>query len=231
MSDEKPQRRLRVRITLFLFSAILIFFTFNALTSISNTLNRLNVVESERDRWQRPSDVLRGLGVSEGSTVVDLGCGAGYFALKLAAVVGRRGQVLAVDLRRLSLLFLRIRALMRNQHNISIIVGTPDDPHLPPGRVDAVLISNTYHEFTNPHLMIDHTMRSLRRGGRLVIVDRSPRAPKEEPESSVAHGHEVPAALVEVELRQKGFEILTRDDRFIDQPGDEPWWLLVARRP
>ena len=40
-----------------------------------------------------------------------------------------------------------------------------------------------------------------------------------------------PAALVEAELRQRGFEILSRDDRFIDQPGDEPWWLLVARRP
>ena len=139
---------------LFLFSAILILFTFSTLSSISNTLNRLNVVESERDRWQRPSDVIRSLGVSEGSTVVDLGSGAGYFTLKLAQVVCRRGEVLAVDLRRPSLFFLRIRALLQNQHNINIIVGTPDDPHLPTGRIDAVLISNTYHEFTNPRLMV-----------------------------------------------------------------------------
>ena len=57
---------------LFLFSAILILFTFSTLSSISNTLNRLNVVESERDRWQRPSDVLQGLGVTQGGTVVEL---------------------------------------------------------------------------------------------------------------------------------------------------------------
>jgi ubiquinone/menaquinone biosynthesis C-methylase UbiE len=216
---------------LFLLSAVLIFSAFITLSSISNTLNRLDAVEAERDRWQRPADVLRCLGVSAGSTVVDLGSGAGYFTLKLATIVGRRGEVLAVDLRRLSLFFLRIRALLRNQYNIEIIAGTPDDPRLPAGRVDAVLISNTYHEFANPGLILDHTMRSLRPGGRLVIVDRGPRVASEGPESGARHGHEVPATLVEAELRQKGFEILSRDDRFIDQPGDEPWWLLVARRP
>jgi serine/threonine protein kinase len=200
-------------------------------SSFSNTLTRLNVVEAERDRWQRPADVLRALDLSAGSTVVDLGSGAGYFTLKLSAIVGRRGEVLAVDLRRLSLFFLRIRALMRNQHNIGIIVGTPDDPRLPMGRVDAVLISNTYHEFSNHLLMLDHTWPSLRRGGRLVIVDRGPRDEREKPENGVAPDHEVSVALVEADLRQKGFEILSRDDRFIDQPGDEPWWLIVARRP
>ena len=231
LPDEHPQRRVRLRVVLFLFSAILILLTFNALSSVSNTLDRLNVVEAERDRWQRPAEVLRALGLSPGSTVVDLGSGAGYFTLKLAAVVGRQGEVLAVDLRRLSLFFLRIRALMRNQHNIDIIVGAPDDPHLPTGRVDAVLISNTYHEFSNRRLMLDHTWRSLRRGGRLVLVDRGPPGAREKEVDSVAPGHEVSIALVEAELREKGFEILRRDDRFIGQPGDEPWWLIVARRP
>jgi len=213
---------------LFLFSAVLILAAFNTLSSVSNTLNRLNVVESERDRWQRPSEVLRSLTVREGSTVVDLGCGAGYFTLKLAAIVGSRGEVLGVDLRRVSLFFLRIRAPMRNLHNINIIVGTADDPHLPVERVDAVLIANTYHEFTHPHLMLDHVWRSLHRGGRLVIVDRGPR---KETEGSVAHGHELQPERVEVELRRKGFELLSRDDHFIEQRGDEPWWLMVARRP
>lgn len=158
---------------LFLFSAIFIFFTFSTLYSISNTLDRLTVVESERDRWQRPFDVLQGLGVSDGSTVVDLGSGAGYFTMKLADIVGERGEVLAIDLRRPSLFFLRLRALLRNKHNISVIVGTPDDPLLPAGRIDAVLISNAYHEFTNPRLMLDHGWRSLRSGGRLIVLDRS----------------------------------------------------------
>ena len=214
---------------LFLFSAILILFTFSTLSSISNTLNRLDVVESERDRWQRPSDVIRSLGVSEGSTVVDLGSGAGYFTLKLAPVVCRRGEVLAVDLRRPSLFFLRIRALLQNQHNINIIVGTPDDPHLPTGRIDAVLISNTYHEFTNPRLMLDYTWRSLRFGGRLVVLDRS-QTSRDSGEEQNYH-HELPPEVVISQLHQKGFEILERQDRFIDRPTGERWWLIVAEKP
>jgi len=216
---------------LFLVSAFLILVTFYVLSSISSTLNRLNLVEAERDRWQRPADVVRSLGAHEGSTVVDLGCGAGYFALKLAPVVGRRGAVLAVDLRRLSLFFLRLRSLLRNYHNIRVIVGAPDDPRLPAGRADAVLIANTYHEFSNRISMLDHTWRTLRRGGRLVIVDRSASGDSEELERSHAPHHQLSAALVESELRRYGFEILSRDDRFIDKPGDQPWWLLVAQRP
>ena len=218
--------RRSARLALFLLSVILILAALYTLSSVSNTLDRLTVVEAERDRWQRPSDVLRSLSVSEGSTVLDLGSGAGYFSLKLADLVGSRGQVIAVDLRRLSLFFLRIRALMRGKHNIRIIVGTADDPRLPAQRADAVLISNTYHEFRNPGLMIDHTWRALQSGGRLVILDRRPLSEQ----GSAPDGHEVAPDRVEAEVRRRGFEILRRDDRFIQQPGEDSWWLLVARR-
>jgi SAM-dependent methyltransferase len=216
--------RKSARAVLFLPGVFLILGALYTLSSVSNTMDRLSAVEAERDRWQRPSDVLRGLGVSEGSRVVDLGSGAGYFSLKLADLVGKRGQVIAVDLRRSSLFFLRIRALIRREHNIRIIVGTPEDPHLFEGRADAVLISNTYHEFQNPELMLDHVRHALRPRGTLVIVDRGIGT------GGVEHDHEVPPARVEAEVRRHGFEILRRDDRFIDRPGEEPWWLLVARR-
>ncbi len=36
----------------------------------------------------------------------------------------------------------------------------------------------------------------------------------------------------EVGLRAAGFEIVERDDAFIDRPGDpDVWWMIVARRP
>jgi hypothetical protein len=43
--------------------------------------------------------------------------------------------------------------------------------------------------------------------------------------------HEVPPDLAEAEVTHAGFEIIQQQDRFIDRPGDEPWWLLVARKP
>ena len=223
--NDKPNRKPLFRLALFLICAILIFLAFNTLYSFTNTLNRLDVVESERDQWQRPSDVLRALNLREGNSVIDLGSGAGYFTLKLSPSVGKRGQVLAVDLRRLSLFFLRTRALLRGQHNVHVIVGEEQNPHLPTGTVDAVLICNTYHEFNDPELMLHHVSRSLRPGGRLVVVDRAPRVSKEQ------HAHQMPLEIVEGELRQTGFAIVSKDDHFIDRPGDDLWWLIVARKP
>lgn len=176
--NDKPHHRPVFRLALFLICAILIFLAFSTLYSFTSTLNRLDVVESERDQWQRPSEVLRALDLRPGNTVADLGSGAGYFALKLSSAVGKQGRVLAVDLRKLSLFFLWTRALLRGQHNVYVVVGEEDNPRLPTGTVDAVLICNTYHEFNDPKLMLSHTFRALRPGGHLVVVDRAPRSPK-----------------------------------------------------
>jgi predicted methyltransferase len=225
VSNDIAHRRPLFRLALFLVCAILIFLALNALYAFTNTLNRLEVVESERDQWQRPSDVLRALDLRPGNTAVDLGSGAGYFALKLSPAVGKQGRALAVDLRKLSLFFLWTRALLRGQHNVHVIVGKEDDPRLPAGTVDAVLICNTYHEFSNPELILSRVFQSLRPGGRLVVVDRTARA------TEAQHTHEVPLAVVETELRNQGFEIVNRDDSFIDRPGDDLWWLVIGRKP
>jgi ubiquinone/menaquinone biosynthesis C-methylase UbiE len=192
------------------------------------TLQQLNAVEAERDQWQRPADVIAPLNVRSGSVVVDLGSGAGYFALKLSDVVGPRGRVVAVDLRKLSLLFLGVRAFLQGKRNIQIIVGDTDNPHLSTGDVDSVLIANTYHELTDPHAILRHTWRALRPQGRLVIVDRAPPA-SEDPRESVGH-HYTTADSVDAVLRKERFSIIDRKDVFIHPPGDEVWWLIVASK-
>ena len=225
MPNDIAHRRPIFRLALFLVCAILILLALNTLYSFTSTPNRLDAVELERDHWQRPAVVLRALDLRPGNTVVDLGSGAGYFALKLSPAVGERGQVLAVDLRKLSLFFLWTRALLRGQRNVHVILGEEGDPHVPVGTVDAVLICNTYHEFSNPGLILDRVFRSLRTGGRLAVVDRAPRA------AEAQHTHEVPLTAVEDQLRSRGFEIVSRDGSFIDRPGDDLWWQVIARKP
>jgi len=124
------------------------------------TLSTLTRVERDRDAWQRPEEILQRLHLRPGMTVVDLGSGAGYFALKIAPRVGPAGRVLAVDLRRESLAFLWIRAVEAGDRNLLVIHGDVTDPRLPPGPVDAVLIANTYHELAQP----DSTLRVLAYG-------------------------------------------------------------------
>jgi ubiquinone/menaquinone biosynthesis C-methylase UbiE len=225
-----PQKGFRIRITLFLLGIILVLVGLNVLNQAINTLHELTRVEAERDQWQRPADVLQALDLKPGSIVVDLGSGAGYFALKISKSIGDRGEVLAVDLRRLSLTFLWIRSVLQHSHNVSVIVGEPGDPHLGATVVDSVLVANTYHEFEDSKPILNHIFRSLRRGGRLVIVDRGPVSADAINAGVTSDAHEIAVGRVENELARGGFTVVSSDPNFIDRPGDH-WWLIVAQKP
>jgi ubiquinone/menaquinone biosynthesis C-methylase UbiE len=195
------------------------------------TLRTLTIVERERDTWQRPADILEPLHLGPGSTVVDVGSGAGYFSLKMAPRVAPDGQVLALDLRRESLAFLWTRALIGGHTTLHVIHNQVDDPNLPSGPVDAVLIANTFHELTAREAILTALFRAMRQGARLVVVDRGPRD-SDQPGSVRTDHHEISSAAAEADINRQGFEVVARDDRFIDRPAeDDIWWLLVFRKP
>jgi predicted methyltransferase len=220
----------RVKLGLFFLCAIAILFLVDTAYQGLNTLSRLNVVEAERDQWQRPTDIIQALDLNPGNVVVDLGCGSGYFTLKLSSSVGRSGSVLAEDIRRLPLVFLWLRTFQRR--NVSIVYGKSDDPHLPVRGVNAVLIANTYHEFANSQPILVHVIQSLVSGGRLVVVDREPHLVDQGSAGTATEHHEVSSGQVESELRHTGFEIVRRHDGFIqNDPLNENWWIIIARKP
>jgi predicted methyltransferase len=219
-TDTELRRKLRIRVAAFLVCVAVVVPVLAYLSGVVLDVSRLGAVEAERDRWQRPAEVIRALELRKGDTVADLGSGVGYFALKLAAVVGPQGEVVAVDILRWPLLVLRGRALARGA-SVRTLRGEVSDPHLPPG-VHAVLIADTYHELSDPRAILASVRRSLRPGARLVILDRGPRP-------GGAEAHEVAADEVERQLRASGFELVAREDAFIDDPSNGLWWLIVAR--
>jgi predicted methyltransferase len=220
-------RKYRIRVALFLVAVVVVVVLLSLVHKGINTIYVLNAVEAERDQWQKPSEVISRLNLKSGDVVADVGSGAGYFSLRLSPVVGRSGTVLAVDVRKLPLVFLWIRGFLAGLHNIRISPGQSDAPHLPVGMVDAVLVANTYHEFAAPESMLDHIFKSLRPGGRLVVIDRSPTG--DQSGSEAEQHHVISPAAVEAQVRQKGFKILERQDQFIRRP-DEQWWLLITQR-
>lgn len=221
----------RVKLGLFFASAVAALLLSNTIYQALNTLSQLNAIEAERDQWQRPSEVLRALGLSPSDAVLDLGCGSGYFTLKLSAEVGNNGRVIAEDIRWLPLVFLWFRAAQRRDHNVRVVHGEPADPHLHQP-VNAVLISNAYHEFTDSRPILAHVYESLVSGGRLVVVDREPREITNGSSQAAADHHEISAGQVERELLQAGFAMVSREDGFIrSDPLNEEWWLIAARKP
>jgi ubiquinone/menaquinone biosynthesis C-methylase UbiE len=220
----------RIKLLLFFLSALVILFFMSIGYSALNTLSRLDVVEAQRDQWQRPAEVIGALDLKPGAEVVDLGCGSGYFTLKLSPQVGRQGRVIAEDVRRLPLAFLWVRALLRGEHNVHVVHGGISDPYLPTGQVGAVLIANTFHELTDPQSILAHVRNALVSGGMLVIVDREPK--QTNIGVTEVGGHEISATRVENELKAANFEMVKRQDDFIARdPYNETWWLIVAKRP
>lgn len=219
----------RVKLFSFVFGAIAVLLVSNVAYSKLETFGQLRIVEADRDGWQRPSNVIKALDLKPGDVVADVGCGSGYFTLRLSQPVGPHGRVIAEDIRRLPLVFLWLRASARHDHNVSVTVGADKDPQLP-ARVNAVLISNTYHEFTDARSVLVHVYNSLVPGGRLVIVDREPKLSKS---SAVDLGnHEISANIVESDLRAANFDLVSEQDNFVPQDSyGETWWLITAQKP
>lgn len=220
----------RLKLFALLLCALAVFLGLNAGYSALNTLSRLDVVEAQRDQWQQPAAILQALAIRPGDVVADLGCGSGYFSLKLSTQAGKTGRVYAEDIRRLPLIFLWFRATEKGDRNIIVVHGDLADPHLPVNRINELLILNTYHELADSQAILAHVRQSLVAGGRLVVVDRAPN-PSDENNAGLAE-HEISSDRVETELRQAGFDVAARRDHFIEKdPDNQSWWFIVARKP
>ena len=200
------------------------------LSVVTTTLLSPAVTQAQRNRdsWQRVPEVLSALAIDKGSRVADIGAGDGYFTRHLAQAVGASGQVFAVEISQGALSRLRRLASDEGFDNIEVVEGEIDDPRLPKGSLDAVLVVNAYHEMTEHEAMLAGMFVSLKAGGRLVILDRSANDVSDSRDRQVAR-HELSIELAERELEEAGFDILQRDERFTGGR-NHPQWMLVARR-
>jgi ubiquinone/menaquinone biosynthesis C-methylase UbiE len=188
------------------------------------------VGQSNRDSWQRVPDVVAALAIGEGSRVADVGAGSGYFTEHLAAVVGDSGRVFAVDISERALSQLRRLAENRGLDNVEVVGGEVDDPRLPEGSLDAILVVDAYHEMSEYKAMLAGMYRALEPGGRLVIIDMRP-ADSTDSRRQQTRDHRLSLAIVEQEVQAAGFELLNHDEEFTARSRSRGQWLLVARRP
>ncbi len=156
--------------------------------------------DSHRDAMQRPGVLVREMGLQPGMTVADVGTGVGYMLPFLSKRVGADGKVIAEDIFDDFLAAAKQKASETNLQNVTFIKGTETDPTLPEGQVDMVLALDVYHHFNYPEKMLAAIHRSLRDGGKLVVVEYYKR-PTDMPEGrAVTHIRlDMPDAIKEIE--------------------------------
>lgn len=174
----------------------------------------------EREAEEAPSIAIQALKIQPGQTVADIGAGSGYYTVRMARVVGSTGKVFATDIQP-GMLDLLVRNVAKAKlDNVVPVLGTPDDPKLPPDSLDLAIMVDVYHELAAPQAFIRKLRASLKRTGRLVLLEFR----KEDPRVPIRPEHKMSVAEVRQELEPEGFRLSAVLD-------DLPWQhILVLTR-
>lgn len=173
---------------------------------------------SGRDERLQINRVMDILGITPGKTVADIGAGSGWFTVLAARRVGEAGMVYAVDINPESIRYVHERARKEKLRNVKTILGKEDDPVLPAGAVDSVLLLKTYHEVAEPVALLRNLRAALRPGARIGIIDRN----------GNGEDHGVDRDVVLREATLAGYRLLEQYD-FVKGDKMDYFLVLVAK--
>lgn len=161
------------------------------------------LVRPERESEEQPDRALDLLKIAKGSTAADIGAGAGYITWRLAERVGPAGKVYANDIQPEMLDLLQRNMRQRKLENVESVLGDIDDPKLPAGAMDLVILVDVYHEFSEPQKMLRKIRESMKPDGRLVLLEYR----GEDPKVPIRPEHKMTVAQVKAELEPEGFKM------------------------
>jgi hypothetical protein len=98
------------------------------------------------------------------------------------------------------------------------IEGREDDPRLPAGQIDAVLLLKTYHEVAKPVALLRNLRAALRPGAKVGIIDRN----------GNGENHGVQRSVVLKEAAEAGYELASSYDFVKD---DMNYFLVFTVKP
>jgi SAM-dependent methyltransferase len=122
---------------------------------------RLSSLESTYDRFSLP--LLDGLGIPPDAVCLEVGCGAGSVARHLAAAVGPKGRVVAVDI--------DVSLFGEPPARVDLRQGDIATIDLPPGSFDLVHTRMVLNHLPDRDAVLRSLVASLRTGGFLLLEE------------------------------------------------------------
>src|SRR6476620_804596 len=163
------------------------------------------LVRSERETEESPDAALDAIGIRKGAVIADIGAGAGYFTWRMAERAGPAGKVYANDIQPEMLELLKKNIAARGLKNVETVLGAVDDPRLPSGKIDLVLLVDVYHEFSQPQKMLRKIRQALKPDGRLVLLEYR----QEDPKVPIRPEHKMSVPQVKAEIEPEGYHFET----------------------
>nr|WP_298789720.1 class I SAM-dependent methyltransferase [uncultured Allomuricauda sp.] len=185
----------------------------------------------ERDEWMNTETLLQMADLSDGDRVADIGCHEGYLSTRLSKKV-KNGRVYAVDVREDRLKRLRENANSRDLKNIITILGDYDDPKLPERELDMVFIIDTYHEMDSHEQILRHVKRSLKPGGKIILLEKLKEWVRGKSREEQVRAHSLGPEYVRKELIQAGFTIISEieDHGDWEREDSKQMWVIIAKK-
>ena len=165
----------------------------------------------ERVSEEQPDRVVDAMQLKPTDVVADIGAGTGYFSIRIARKVPQ-GQVIGEDIQPEMIDLMKENVAKAGLANVHPLLGTTEDPRLPPGSVDKVLLVDAYHEFDMPREMMLGIIKGLKPDGQVVFVEYR----GEDPAVPILPHHKMTVAQLSTEMNAVGLHL-------VRQYEDLPW--------
>ena len=156
---------------------------------------------AERIAEEKPDEVVKNFNLKATDVVADIGAGTGYFSFRISPLV-KQGKVFAVDIQPEMLALMEKRKKEMKADNVVTVHGTEQDTKLPEASVDLAFMVDAYHEFSYPREMMQSLVKSLKLGGRIVLIEYR----GEDPTVQIKRVHKMTVAQVRKELAAVGLK-------------------------
>jgi SAM-dependent methyltransferase len=123
-----------------------------------------------RYRFFGPTAILSGADILPGQSVLEVGCGTGYFTLPAAELIGDQGCLVAMDVVSESVELVSKKVQMANLKSVRVVKGDAMDTGLDGGSFDAVLLFGVIPAPMLPlSKFLPEMHRILKAGGTLAV--------------------------------------------------------------
>ncbi len=161
-----------------------------------------------------PYPPLRAAGVVRGASVLEVGCGPGFFTTPAAEIVGATGSVYALDINPAAVRHVRHKIEKSGLENVQVLLADAGKTGLPDESVDVAFLFGVVHALKDLDAVVEEIHRVLKSQGLLSV--QSSRLSEEK--------------LVETMTRKRLFRPLGNEGRIyrfskavLPSGGGDPW--------
>jgi len=192
----------------------------SAENSASKTVQR-SEADLKRDQSSKPQQILNFLGVKKGDAVLDFLGGGGYYSQLLAERVGAKGKVV-LHTNQAYMKYvgkkLETRTASGGLNKVTRLLSEAKDLKFGEEQFDSAILVLGYHDFFfkdegwdfPSDTVIPQLHKSLKKGGKLLIIDHS--AKKDSGISVAKSLHRIEDSYVMKDILNRGFKFVKQTD-------------------